>query len=323
MKARIVGRRTLLAAGAASLLPVSARAEEISVTQYGASLYGLPYTVALKLGAFQRAGIDITGFMGSGGGGTTVRNLFASDTPYGEVAVGATLAAAAGGLPVKIVNVGTRSVAEASLVTMPGSDIRALADLVGKKVALTSPKGVSEMLFLLAMRTAGLDPARVTRVYSGGYGPSLTLLEQGAVAAAALIEPLSIQRADRYRTVVAYRDLLPPMTTSVGITSPAYAAAQPAKLRAIIAGRREGVRAIYADPAAAGAICAAAYDLPPAIAATAVQNMIGPRMWSEGGFVQSELDRMIDALKLIEQVTGPPDWSRLIDRQFLPADLQA
>jgi NitT/TauT family transport system substrate-binding protein len=319
----MIPRRLLLAGAAAALAPVAARAEEISVTQYGASLYGLPFTVAQEIGAFDRAGIHLTGFMGSGGGGTTVRNLFASETPYGDVAVGAALAAAAGGLPVKIVNVGTRSVAEASLVTMPGSDIKTLKDMIGKKVALTSPKGVSEMLFLLAMRTQGLDPAQVTRVYSGGYGPSLTLLEQGAVAAAALIEPLSIQRADRYRTVVAYRDILPPMTTSVGITSPAYAAAQPAKLRAIIAGRREGVQAIYKDPAAAAAICARAYDLPPAIAAIAVQNMIAPRMWSEGNFVQAELDRMVDALKLIQQVSGPPDWSTLIDRSFLPADLRA
>ena len=316
----MIGRRAALA-GAALLVPGGARAEEISVTQYGASLYGLPFTIAQQMGAFDRAGIHITGFLGSGGGGTTVRNLFASETPYGEVAVGAALAAAAGGLPVRIVNVGTRSVAEASLVTMPGSEVKGLADLVGKKVALTSPKGVSEMLFLLAMRTAGLDPARVTRVYSGGYGPSLTLLEQGGVAAAALIEPLSIQRAERYRTVTAYRDVLPPMTTSVGITSPAYAAAQPAKLRAIIAGRREGVRAIYADPAAAAAVMAPLYDLPPAIAGVAVQNMVAPRMWSEGGFDQAELDRMIDALKIIEQVTGPPDWSKLIDRSFLPADL--
>ena len=315
-------RRTMFGALATILLPSAAEAEEISVTQYGTSLYGLPFTVAQAMGAFERAGITLTGFMGSGGGGTTVRNLFASDTPYGEVAVGAALAAAAGGLPVRIVNVGTRSVAEASLVTMPGSDIKGLKDLLGRKVALTSPKGVSEMLFLLAMRTEGLDPAKVTRVYSGGYGPSLTLLEQGGVGAAALIEPLSIQRADRYRTIVAYRDMLPPMTTSVGITSPAYAAAQPAKLRAIIAGRREGVRAIYQDPVAAGALCATAYDLPPAIAAVAVQNMVGPRMWSEGGFVQAELDRMVDALKLIEQLSGPPDWSKLIDKTFLPADLQ-
>jgi NitT/TauT family transport system substrate-binding protein len=315
-------RRALLAGAAAALLPGAARAEEISVTQYGASLYGLPYTVALKLGAFERAGVRLTGFMGSGGGGTTVRNLFASDLPYGEVAVGAALAAAAGGLPLRIVNTGTRSVAEASLVTMPGSPVRSLADLAGQKVALTSPKGVSEMLFLLAMRTAGLDPARVGRVFSGGYGPSLTLLEQGQVAAAALIEPLSLQRADRYRTVVAYRDLLPPMTTSVGIVAPAYGARSPDTVRAIIAGRREGVRAIYADPERAAAICAAEYDLPPAIAAQAVRNMIGPRMWSEGAFDTAELDRMIDALTLIQQVP-PPGWAQLLDRSFLPADLAA
>ena len=212
--------------------------------------------------------------------------------------------------------------AEASLVTMPGSDVKTLAGLAGKKVALTSPKGVSEMLFLLAMRTAGLDPSSVQRVYSGGYGPSLTLLDQGAVAAAALIEPLSIQRADRYHTLLAYRDVLPPMTTSVGITSPAYAEAHGPALRAIIAGRREGVLSIYRDPAAAAAVCAKAYDLPPAVATVAVDNMVGPRMWSEGGFIQPELDRMIEALKLIGQVTAPPDWSTLIDRSFLPPDLR-
>ena len=317
-----VRRRAVLAGVGAALLPGAAWADEISVTQYGTSLYGLPFTVAQQMGAFDRAGIHLTGFVGSGGGGTTVRNLFASATPYGEVAVGAALAAASGGLPVLIVDTGTRSVAEASLVTMPGSPIQGFKDLLGKKVAVTSPKSVSEMLFLLAVRTAGLDPAQITRVYSGGYGPSLTLLEGGQVAAAALIEPLAIERAERYRTVVAYRDLLPPMTTSVGITSPEFAAAHGDKLRAIIAGRRDGVRAIYADPAAAGAIAAKAYDLPPAIAAKAVANMVGPRMWSEGEFVAAEFGRMVDALALIGQ-TAPPGWEALIDKRFLPSDLQA
>ena len=325
----MIPRRAAVAGAGAALLPGvpgagsgTAWADEISVTQYGTSLYGLPFTVALQSGAFARAGAGITGFVGSGGGGTTVRNLFASAVPYGEVAVGAALAAASGGLPVLMVDTGTRSVAEASLVTMPGSGVRGFGDLVGKKVAVTSPRSVSEMLFLLAVKTAGFDAAAITRVYSGGYGPGLTLLEGGQVAAAALIEPLAIERAARYRTVVAYRDLLPPMTTSVGITSPEYAAAHGGTLRAIIAGRREGVRAIYADPAAAGAIAAQAYDLPPAVAATAVANMIGPRMWSEGEFAAAEFARMVDALALIGQV-APPGWEGLIDRRFLPADLQA
>ena len=112
------------------------------------------------------------------------------------------------------------------------------------------------------------------------------------------------------------------MTTSVGITAPAYAEANGAKLRAIIAGRRAGVLSIYKDPAAAAALAAAAYDLPPPIATQAVDNMLAPHMWSEGNFVLPELDRMADALKLIGQITTAPDWSALIDKRFLPPDLQ-
>ena len=309
---------------AALLLAVRpATAADISVTQYGTSFYGVPYTVAQQEGLFKKAGIDITGFVGSAGGGTTVRNILASDTPYGEVAIGAALAAAAQGLDVVFVNVGTRSVAESTLVTLPDSSVKTLEDLPGRKVAITSPRGVSEMLLLMELKAKGIDASRVQRVASGGYVNGLTMLQQGAVAAAALVEPLSITRAGQLRTVAAARDILPPMTTSVGITTRPFARDHGDTLRAIIAGRRAAVRAIYADPAATATIVAKAYDLPPDIATRAVNNMIGPRMWSEGEFNQGELDRALDGLRLVGEVSGPVDFSKLIDRSFLPPDLQS
>lgn len=308
---------------AALLLAVPARAFEISVTQYQTSFYGVPYTVGLAAGLFQQAGADITGIIGSAGGGTTVRNILASETPYGEVAIGAALAAAAQGLDIVIVNVGTRSVAESTLVTLPDSPIKSLADLPGHKVAITSPRGVSEMLLLMELKAKGIDAATVQRVASGGYVNGLTMLQQGAVAAAALVEPLSISRAAQLRTVAAARDILPPMTTSVGITTRAWAKDHAGLLRAIIAGRRAAVRAIYADPAAAGAVVAAAYDLPLDIAGKAVTNMIGPRMWSEGQFDRAELDRAVEGLRLVGEITAPVDFAALIDPSYLPPDLQA
>ena len=300
-----------------------ARADEISVTQYGASLYGVPYTVAIEQGLFKKAGVDITGIIGSAGGGTTVRNILASSTPYGDVAVGAALAAQAQGLDVVIVNTGTRSVAESSLVTIPDSPVHGMEDLVGRKVAITSPRGVSEMLLLMELKAKGIDASRVQRVASGGYVNGLTMLEQGAVAAAALIEPLSITRAGKYRVVAAARDILPPMTTSVGITTRAYAKTHGDELRAIIAGRRAGVRAIYADPDGTAALIATAYNLDPAIAKIAVANMIGPHMWSEGAIDPAELNRAIDGLRLVGEITGDVNLDALIDRAFLPADLQS
>jgi NitT/TauT family transport system substrate-binding protein len=316
-------RLTAALVGTALLwLLAPAQADEISVTQWGASLYGAPYAVAMEKGLFKQAGVDITGILGSGGGGTTVRNILASSTPYGEVAVSAALAAKAQGLDLIIVNVGTRSVAEASMVTMPDSDIKNVEDLVGKKVAITSPRSVSEMLFLLVLRAKGIDAGKITRVAAGGYVPGLTMLEKGAVSASVIIEPLSILRKEKYRTIYKAGDVLKPMTTSVGITTREFAREHQEKLRAIIAGRRAGVQAIYQNPAEAGRILQKSYNLESDLAAEAVNNMIAPHMWSEGEFNQIELDRMVDALKLTGELKGDVDWSNLIDKSFLPADLQ-
>jgi NitT/TauT family transport system substrate-binding protein len=297
-------------------------ADEISVTQWGASLYGVPFAVAMKDRFFTKAGIDITGIIGSGGGGTTVRNILASATPYGEVATAAALAAAQQGLDVVVVNTGTRSVAESSLVTMLNAPVRSLADLVGQKVAITSPRSTSEMILLMELQHEGIDATKVTRLASGGYTQGLTMLEQGAVVAAVLIEPLSIVRHDRYRTVVAAKNILPPMTTSLGITTHEFAAAHGDKLRAIIAGRREAVRAIYADPSHASAILAEAFQMPPDLATAALGNMVTVHMWSEGGFDREELQRAVAGLRLIGEIKADVDWSKLIDPAFLPPDLR-
>jgi NitT/TauT family transport system substrate-binding protein len=300
----------------------SAQADEISVTQWGQSLYGAPFAIGMDKGLFRKAGIDITGIIGSAGGGTTVRNVLASATPYGDVALPAALAAAQQGIDLVIVNVGARTIAESTLVTMPDSDIKTINDLVGKKVAITSPKSSSEMIFLMELKAKGIDAAQITRVAAGGYPPALTMIEQGAASAATLIEPLSIIRKDRYRTVIAAKDVLPPMTVSVGITTREFAKEHPDKLRAIIAGRRAAVEAIYADPDGAATILQKMWNFDPAIATAAVHNMIGPKMWSLGDFNRTELDRTVDGLRLIGEVKSEIDWNKLIDQSYLPADLQ-
>jgi len=313
---------TAAAAACIALAAGQAAAEEISVTQWGQSLYGAPFAVAMDKGFFKQAGIDITGIIGSGGGGTTVRNILASPTPYGEVALPAALAAARQTPDLVIVNVGTRTIAESTLVTMPNSDVKSIQDLVGKKVAITSPKSSSEMIFLMELKASGIDASKVTRIAAGGYPPALTMLEQGAVSAAALVEPLSIIRKDRYRTVVAAKDILPPMTTSVGITTRAFAKENGQKLRAIIAGRRAAVDWIYANPAGTAEILQRLWKFEPAIAKEAVDNMIGPKMWSPGGFDLVELNRTAEGLKLIGELKDDVDWHALIDQSFLPPDLQ-
>jgi NitT/TauT family transport system substrate-binding protein len=205
---------------------------------------------------------------------------------------------------------------------MPNSDIKTLDDLIGKKVAITSPKSSSEMIFLMELKERNIDAAKIARVAAGGYPPALTMLEQGAVSAAALIEPLSIIRKAKYRTVIAAKDILPAMTTSVGITTKAFAKENGAKLRAIIAGRRAAVEAIYANPDAAADVLHKTWNFEPEIAKEAVRNMIAPKMWSLGDFDRTELERSAAGLKLIGELKQDVNWASLIDESFLPKDLQ-
>ena len=179
------------------------------------------------------------------------------------------------------------------------------------------------MLLLMVLKAKGVDADKVQRVASGGYVNGLTMLEQGAVAGAVLIEPLSIIRKDKYRTVYRAGDILQPMTTSVGITTREFAKSHPDELRAIIAGRRAGVDATYADPAGAAKLLETSFKLTPDVAREAVDNMVKSHMWSTGEFDRAELDRMTDGLKLIGELNGDVDWSKLVDTSFLPADLKA
>ena len=234
-------RAAVVAGGVAALAAPLARADEISVTHWGALMYGVPYAVAMDKGFFKKAGIDITGILTSKGGGTTVRNVLAGGLPYGEVSLAAAIAAINQGLDIKIVNGGAQNVADAFWVTMPNSDVKTLKDLVGKKMAITSPKAVTDMLSIMLLEKSGLTIKDVERPALGSVSAGLSALENGAVQAAYISEPILSARPNKYRVVVAAKDVLPQMMQTVGITTGEFIKKEPAKLKAIIAGRRMGV----------------------------------------------------------------------------------
>ncbi len=320
VKQLLCGLALALSIGAA---PSPSHAEDISVTHWGVLMYGTPYAVAMKKGFFKEAGVDITGILTSVGGGTTMRNVLASGLPYGEVALSAAIAAINEGYDIKIVNTGVRTVADVLWVTMPNSDIRTIKDLIGKKMSITSPKSVTDMLSIMILEASGIKLDQIERPALGGIGAGLTALEKGAVQAAVMVDPIWSARADRYRPVFFAKDVLPPMVQAVGVTTAEFAKSNPGKLRAIIAGRRKGVDWVYANPKEAAEILSQTYEkLPLPVAERAVNNMVAVQYWSRGNFELEGMDRMVRGLKLIGEVKGDIDWNKIIDRSFLPADLQ-
>ena len=94
------------------LAAAPAKAEDIVITQFGAAFAGNPFAVGIEGGYFKKAGVNITGVIAGAGGGTSVRNVIASELGYGEVVLSAAVAAIQEGQDIKVVNVGARTVAD-------------------------------------------------------------------------------------------------------------------------------------------------------------------------------------------------------------------
>jgi len=323
-------RNLALTAAAAALLMVSAafatltpaRAETITVTHWGSAFYGAPYAVAMAKGFFKKRGVDITGILTSAGGGTSVRNTLAGDLPFGEVALPAALLAINSGQPIKMISGGVESVADILWITQPDSPFNSIKDLAGKKVAFTSPGSVTNMLILMCLKAAGMEPKDVKLLPAGDNGANLAAVLNRAVDAAMNGEPLYSENKGKIKPVFWSKDCgTADMTQTVGITTTEFAATGGDKLRAILAARREGVEYIIKNPDESADIVAKAYNGDPKLYRDVFKHFVEIKYFGDGRFNFAGMNRMAEGMQLVGTLKSPPDWKKLIDPQFLPQDL--
>lgn len=310
-------------AAAAAVVAVSpAQAYQLAISQYGRVTATLPWAVAIEKGYFDDAGIKIDQIIAGAGGGTTLRNVLASDLPYGEVATSAAIAASRAGLDVVIVNSASSHIGEISLVAAPNGDVAKVTDLAGKKAGYTAPKSTSDVLLHLALKETRMTD-KVETVATGGFGPGFTAMTTGAIAATPLIDPMLTLEPSKFRVILRFADLIPRMTWLVGITTREFAAKNPELLRKLIAVRRRAVDDIYAHHDDAMRIYAKVWKEDADKVASYFPKYFGYEgEWTRGDFEKAGLDKMSEGLQLVGDVDAPVDWNHIIDQDFLPKDLQ-
>jgi NitT/TauT family transport system substrate-binding protein len=312
----------------AALLLVSAApavAEDVVVTQYKADPSGAAFAVAIDKGFFKQAGIDITGVISGAGGGTSVRSAIASDLGFGEVSPAPVISAIEQGQDIKIVYLGSRSLADNVVIVMPNSPIKSVQDLKGKKFAISNPKSLGEMTAVLVFEQAGLKPDDVQRVALGSLSGALTALENGAVDATSIPGILFLARGgeSKYRVLLGPKEL-PLLPPAVGIATSDLMQKHGDKLRALIAGRREGVKFIYDHTPEAITILSRIYEpLPPKDVETLVRQLVEAKFWSEGQIETQGLQNAVRAMKYVGSLEKDVDLTKIINTSFLPADLAA
>jgi len=300
-----------------------ARAEDVLVTQYKADPSGAPFAVAIAKGFFKQAGIDITGVISGAGGGASVRAAMASSLGYGDVSPAPVIAAIDQGQDLRIVNIGTRLL-DLNIVVMPNSPIKSIADLKGKKFSISEPKSLGEMTAVLVEEKAGLHSQDMQRVVFGSLPGAITALENGVADVTAIPTVLFRLKngASKYRVILGPQDM-PHLPPAIGIATGDLMRNHPDKLRALLVGRREGVKYIYEHTDDAIKILTQVYAPLPADQVTEmVHELVAARFWSEGKMEMDLLETTERAMKYVGMLDKPVDLNKMIDTSFLPSDLQ-
>lgn len=296
---------------------------QLTVTNFGQTMFGAPFAVARDKGFFKEVGIDVSGFITSAGGGTTIRNALASEIPYGEVALPAAIAAIQQGVELTIVHAGVVSVADQVWVTRKDdTSIKTFADLRGKTLGYSSPQSVTDMITTMLLDQAKLT-GQVERRSTGTIAAGLTALRARGVDMTYVNEPVWSQEKSNYRMAWNSATIAPRVTATVGIVKTDYLKQNPDTIRAIIAARKKGVEYILQNPSESAAALAREYKIELVHARSAIDSILSAKgvFWSGGRFDMEGMNVMLEGLQLVKAVEpGPFNWAKVMDESYLPPD---
>jgi len=313
--------RAIFVSAALTLAVTPAFAAKFTVSQYGRLVATLPWAVALETGMFKEAGLDIDGITAGAGGGTSLRNMLAGELPYAELATSAAIAGSLAGVELKMLASASNHIGELTWATKPDAGIASLKDLVGKKVAYTSPKSITEMVIRTALKREGLT-GKVDTLPLGGLGPALTALAQGAVAAAPWNDPALTITPNKYKVLFYAHEYYPKFTWQVAVTTKEFAAKSPQTLRKLLAVHRKAVEFVYANREESARIYAKVWEVSLEEAKAILPKYYEWQHWGRGDFSKEGLDAVNDGLVAVGELKEPFDWRRLIDQSLLDDDLR-
>ncbi|OZC81546.1 hypothetical protein CH274_10695 [Rhodococcus sp. 06-418-5] len=277
--------------------------------------YVIPWLVGNAEGIFASYGVNVERIIAGKGGSSTLRNLVSGDLAIGEVSLPAIVDASHSDTPVTAVGGATRSVYGLDFYSMADRSFADPAD--AKKWAYTTPRSVTESLTYLLPQRAGIDPASIERVHSGGIGEGIALLESGAVDVSYVPSSVVAQQSDRFRKVVDSRMYLPDFQQSVITVNNSYLDEHPDVVRGVLAGYQESVDWIAANPDQAAGLYAADIAVDKEQARRIVDGAIAADDWSVG-LDKNALESAAEALREADPDLDIP-WCTIFDLDYLPA----
>lgn len=187
---------------------------------------------------------------------------------FGSTAGAAALVARANGTPIKIIDVYSKPEWTA-LVVGKNSPVNSVADLRGKKIAVT--KGTDPYFFLLqSLATAGLSPGDV-EIVNLQHADGKTALERGDVDAWSGLDPFMAQTVQQQGSRLLYRN---PDFNSYGVLNVRedFSSAHPDAVQSVVNSYEEARKWAKAHPDELAALLASQAKVTPSVAQEELQR---------------------------------------------------
>lgn len=296
-------------------------AVELTVSNWPSLMYAVPWAVALQDDLYSEHDIDLRGYVGSSGGGTTVRNVVTGGIPLGSVATPASINAYEAGAPLNIVGASIGTTADINFITVPGRGVNSIEDLRGKRVGYTNPGSATHACIVLSLQAAGIDLNEVELQAMGGLSESHTGLKEGVIDAAPHALPTFLMQEDEgWESIFWTNEYIDFMQLSLIAGTPAISEDSDF-VGALVSVYTDACQRTIEDPAHAAQAWAANSEVPEEFATRSLE-MVDLEPYFTTALSAKGLNTSVDAMKATETLSedAEVDWEGILDQQFIPED---
>jgi NitT/TauT family transport system substrate-binding protein len=305
-------------------LPGATGAADLPVVRVAkSSAVGIPFMpldIGEAAGIWQQVGIKIE-VSALRGDSQMQQALTTGDIDIG-LGSGPGLAFVAKGVPAIGIGALTGAPNGMSLVMGMKSTVKTVADLKGKRIAITTAGSLTDWLVRQLALQQGWEPTAITTVPLGDSKTQAAAMATEAVdgACSGLEFGYDLQDHNAGRVLVSFGSVVPQFITNVISARTELVAQHPDVVQKFLLGWYRSVQYMKTHRAQSIALAAKIEGLDEhAIALTFDATM--PVMSNDGAFVPAAVDRLAKSFVEFGILPQPPDMNKLITRKFVPVKI--
>ncbi|HVA14215.1 MAG TPA: ABC transporter substrate-binding protein [Stellaceae bacterium] len=274
--------------------------------------------VGIGSGAYQANGLEIEPVTFSGAA-RLQQALTSNDIDIG-LSTGQDMGFILKGLPAMTVAAISNQPYETDMLVRADGPIETVADLKGKKVAVSNIRGYPSWLIMELSRHEGWGPGGMTLIATGAQPASIAALRTGQVDAWAgdIGTSLAMEQRHEGRILVNFGDVVPPFMNTAAYATKILIAQHPDRVRRFLKAWLDTIAWARTHRAETVALLIPVLNLKPETVGQ-IYDKLMPTESTDGRFDPAAMKTMPRAIVELGILAAEPDVSKLYTDRFLPA----